>query len=153
MDDPKLFQHLTNLYNHLANESVNDVWTGSQRDAFDKTLGLSSAYNPILYRALREMGCIEVVQRGHGRKPTILKLLRNPQITEFDEWKQTAKVERPLTSRTSVSTIEQRLNLLEKRLPNIDLASWVIGVEGRLARLEGESGKTTKRKRNSNTVD
>ena len=159
MDDPKLFQHLTDLYNYLVDESYVDdatgadrTYSGSQRRTFDR-LGLSHAYNPILYRALREMGCIEVVQRGHGRKPTILKLLRNPQITEFDEWKQTEKVERPLTSRTSVSTIEQRLNLLEKRLPNIDLASWVIGVEGRLARLEGESGKTTKRKRNSNTVD
>ncbi len=157
MDDPKLFQHLTDLYNYLNEEGEEGTYSGSQRRTFEK-LKLSPAYNPILYRALREMGCIEVVQRGHGRKPTILKLVRNPQIAQFREWNQTAMVDRPLTARVSLSTIEQRLNLLERRLPTIDLVAWVIGIEGRLADIESRledmtSGKTTKRRSNSNTVD
>ena len=91
-EEPKLFQHLTALYNVLANESANDVWTGSQRKAFDK-LGLSLAMNPILYRALREMECIELVERGAGRRPTILKLVRPPQIERFVEWNRSQQTQ------------------------------------------------------------
>ena len=151
-EEPKLFQHLTALYNVLANESANDVWTGSQRKAFDK-LGLSLAMNPILYRALREMECIELVERGAGRRPTILKLVRPPQIERFVEWNRSQQTGRPLTPRTTLSTIEQRLAQLERRLPSIDLIAWVAGIEGRLADIEKErtSGKTTKRRTTRST--
>jgi hypothetical protein len=149
--EPKLFQHLTALYTLLGVESHSKdgsrYYTGSQRKTFDK-LELSSAMNPILYRALREMGCIEVVQRGAGGRPSILKLMQPPQIERFVEWNNAQHTTRDLTPRTSLSTIEQRVAQLERRLPSIDLIAWVAGIEGRLAGLEGD-GETTKRKRSS----
>jgi len=146
-NEPKLFKHLTQLYELLMDEAVDGVYSGSQRKTFDK-MELSNSMNPILYRALREMECIELVERGAGSRPTILKLVRPPQIERFVEWNRRQIDERALTPRATMSTIEQRLAQLERRLPPIDLVAWVAGIEGRLADIEKErtSGKTTKRR-------
>ena len=136
MHEPKLFKHLTALYNEYAITAHDGVFTGSQREVFDK-LELSNAYNPILHRALREMGCIEMIQRGAGPKPTILKLIQSPQIEQFREWNKTADGERSLTPRVSLDTVRQEIRLVERRLPEgIDLPKWILGVEGRLQRIE-----------------
>jgi hypothetical protein len=135
-NEPKFFQHLTDLYKYLDEEGEGGLYSGSQRRTFDR-LNLSNAMNPILFRTLREMGCIEMVQRGAGSRPTILKLIKPPQIEQFREWNLNAMSERALTTHTSSSSIQQQLRLLERRLPQgIDLPSWILGIEDRLAKLE-----------------
>lgn len=147
MNDPKLFQHLVDLYKFLDEEGEGGLYSGSQRRTFDK-LQLSDAYNPVLYRALREMGCVEMVQRGAGDRPTILKLIKPPQIEQFREWNATAKNSRSLTPRATLSTIEQDLRLLTRRLPNgVDLPQWILGIEDRLIKIESRLGDIEKERR------
>lgn len=136
MAEPRLFVHLTQLYNHLQEDAVGGLYSGSQKQAFDK-LGLSPAYNPRLFRALRELGCIETVARGTGRVPTKLRLVKPPQIEEFQEWNAYVHETRPLTSRVSLRTMQSELRQLERRLPQgVDLGGWIIGIEGRLLHIE-----------------
>lgn len=149
MADPKLYAHLSDLYNFLVEESNDgENWEGSQAQTFAK-MNLSSAYNPILYRGLRELGCIEMIERGHGPMPTKLRLLKPPQIEEFDEWREG---ERALTRRASLSTIEQDVRVLERRLPQgVDLPSWILGIENRLTAIEQRLGEMNGAKTKGNT--
>ena len=139
MAEPKFFSHLVNLYKVLEADAVEGEWVGSQREAFD-SLGLSAAYNPKLYRALRGLGCIETIVRGAGGRESRLRLIEPPQIERFREWDHDAG---RLTHRLSLSNIESRLASIEQRLPNISLADWIVSVEARLEAIEREDdGKT-----------
>lgn len=131
-----LFKHMYALYDLLYREAEGDTFTGSQRVVFDQ-LGLSPAYNSQLYRGLREMGCIEQVQRGAGKVPSILKLVHPPQIEQFNDWNRTAESARPLTRAATLRSVEAELRLLERRLPQgVSLPEWIVAIEGRLASLE-----------------
>jgi hypothetical protein len=140
--DPKLFQHIVSLYKVLSATAVDGVWEGSQREAFD-ALGLSQSYNATLYRALRELGCVEVLFRGHGPQKSRLRLISEPQIESFIVWNRNQK---PLTSRTTLRNIEERLAAVERLLPQgVSLPNWIVSVEERLSAVEKErDGKTKK---------
>lgn len=134
--ESKLFDHALKLYHLLETAAEDGVFTGNQRTVFLQ-LGLSPAYNSILYGMLRDMGCIETVQRGAGNRPSVLNLVRPPQFTQFQAVRER---ENRLTPRVNLRTLENRLYALEQRLPEgVDLAAWIIGIERRLAAVEAAS--------------
>ena len=130
---PRLFQHTLALYEKMVSESNNGEWTGSLVGVF-RSLGISQSYYSPIYKALKEIGSIEVVHSGRGGGArSRVKLHKPPTLDEF-----TAIYKSPLTSNTRYDTLERRIETLEGRMPDIDLASYIVSLEERLQTLENQ---------------
>ena len=133
----KYFEHLAALYKLLTEDHGFDedsrLWVGNQREMIAR-LGLSHSY-VALFSDLNRMDCVEKVQQGNAGKPTVLRLKKPPEIEQFGDARDAGS----LTQAPTLRTLQSRLYALEQRLPEgVDLAAWIVGIERRLAAVEGE---------------
>lgn len=140
---PKLYEHTLAMYNELRNraEPLDNGDTmrfeGSKVEAF-RAIGVSQAYYSPIFDALTELGCIEQIQRGASRLPSVILLHHPPESEDFAAIYHVA-----LTKPTPLDTIRQEVDDLRRRLPEIDVKSFIVSldarmtdIESRLARLE-----------------
>lgn len=131
-EPPRLFQHALALYNQLLSEASEEcVFEGSLVAAF-RAIGVSQSYYSVLYGALKELGCIEVVRSGRGGGASSRVILHHPPDLEAFQARYTGG----LTKREPHGILGQRLENIEGRLPNIDLHSYIVETERRLESLE-----------------
>lgn len=131
-EHPKLFDHAVDLYGRFAAKADKDgVFTGYKRDIM-QGFPVSPTYYTKVYKALLDMECILEVQTGNARQPSILRLVDVPELERFRE----VRGRKPLTRRPSITTMASDIEVLQRRLPSIDLSQYIANLEGRLIELE-----------------
>jgi len=133
-DLPKLVA----LYDALYREAKGDTFTGSVVQAYHSTQ-LPGSYYSRLFHYLTEMGCIEQVQRGTRGRPSIIRLVKTPTEEDFlSVYKPGKFTQKSLTNLKSHATLQEEVEMLTRRLPNIDLEQWIVSTEARIAELEAK---------------
>lgn len=131
---PKLFDHIVATYDELAKHALDKdgklTFEGSKVEAY-RSVNLSQSYYTPIFDALTEMGCIEQVQRGFARTPSVIVLHKRPVLSEFEGMYRGG-----LTKPTKLDTLRQQIENLDRRLPSIDLNGYIISLDQRLSELE-----------------
>lgn len=127
MDEPREFVHLTALYNELSERAEKGTYVGSMKTVLDP-LNVSHVYYTRLPMLLEKLGCIDWVQKGVGRKPGQVVLIREPSL---DDYLVKAKDKR-LTTNAAIDSIRASVTATNRRLGNIDLPRWIASVEEQL---------------------
>lgn len=135
-----LFAHTKEFYELLSKQSNEDgIYLGKIVETFG-TLNISmSHYTPIL-NALKELGCIELLERGARGRPTRIRLYDAPEQGAFD-----ALYKSDLTSDVKPATVlgeelAQRISNIERRLEGLDVKAIVVDHESRIKKLETKPG-------------
>lgn len=140
---PKLFEHATSVYNELAQRARLDNgeidgtlrFEGSKVEAF-RAVKISQMYYTPIFDLLTELGCIEQVRRGTSSQPSVIVLHKPPVLEEF-----TASHTKVLTKPTPLDTLRQQIEDMRRRLPDIDLNSYILSLDTRLSDLEARLSK------------
>jgi hypothetical protein len=121
------------LYDALKERATDDQFIGSITEVY-KTLGISNQYYSRLLHGLIESGSVEYLQRGHHKRPTIYRLIHRPTKAELGS----LDLLTPRTRRARVSEpdILRRLELLERRVRNVDIVAALQNLEKRIVALE-----------------
>lgn len=131
----KFYEHTLKLYEELdkrgkmGDDGVK-VFDGSKVAAF-RSLGISQAYYSRMFKALTELGCVEQVRRGTSHTTSILRLHHPPDPDDLKEVYASL-----LTKPDPTDTLRQEMEVLQRRLPSIDLNSFIVSVDRRLVDLE-----------------
>jgi hypothetical protein len=132
---PRQFIHLHQLYQAMVSESTDGVYEGKVVETFQR-LNISMSYYTTLFNALKELGCIELIERGVRSRPTKYRLHGSP-----DEDAYAARYASDLTggaipATISLSELEQRISNMERRLQGLEIKQVVVNFESRLSALE-----------------
>jgi hypothetical protein len=132
---PAIFGHMAAMYGELESraephENGTLRFEGSKVDAF-RGLKISQGYYSTIFDSLTEMGCIEQVRRGSGGQGSVI-LLHHPPV--FDEY--TSIYRTRLTRPTPLDMIRQQVSDMQRRLPDIDLNSFLLSLDQRLTEIE-----------------
>ena len=149
---PALFKHCEVFYAELKRLSKNrkdeatgqdiKVFEGQSMETFLEVLGKGqrSNYSPVL-KALRDMGCLEMIQRGYAQTPTMYVLHEAPTIEKFDDVVASpARLREQIPWRTMVErlqTAENNLAGLEDKVT--ELETLVLRIGGRQLHDQKES--------------
>jgi len=133
----KSYEHALALYNELFSKSGHKSghqgkFVGSITEAF-RAISVSQSYYTPLFRTLKELGCIEVLVAAHGggRRKSEVLLHFPPDPDEFAEmWRLTKR------KASAIMEQQQRIDIIERRLPDIDIATWIASTELRLEVIE-----------------
>ena len=121
---PALFEHVSTIYNAMAEEVEEDkdgnkIWTGFATHLF-KEYDLSVPYYTQVMRMLQAMDCLRQLRRGGGTAPSKWLLNQEPSMELFDaacqipgayrgsKAAQTDQMLRDLSNR--LTAVEDRLN-------------------------------------------
>lgn len=88
-----------------------------------------------VFHYLSEMGCIVEEKRGSRMAPSIVKLIHPPSLDDFNAVYESKGA---LTLPKSRATLQSELEILQRRLPDIDLPSYLASLDAKLAKLEVE---------------
>jgi hypothetical protein len=149
---PALFKHCEVFYAelHRRSEVRQDeatgldvrVFEGQSMETYLEVLGNGqrSNYSPVL-KALRDMDCLDQLQRGHANTPSMYALHEAPTIEKFDEVVATpARLREQIPWRTMIErlqTAENNLAALEDKVT--ELETLVLRIGGRQLHDEKES--------------
>ena len=129
------FERMQEVYNAMLEKSEDNLYTGAMTAAS----GVHKAHYSSIFKALREMGCIEVVHNGRGGgNPSQVLLHHAPDLVKLKEM-----YESPLTKKASRDKVSERIALIEGRLPDINITDWILSTEKRLEDLEAALREVT----------
>jgi hypothetical protein len=128
-----LHERAFELYEHMSVQSTpgrpgEHIFTGSVTDEFRKLNVAQGEYSRLL-RALKETGSVEVIQRGNAGRPSIVRLLHAPKLEEITQLTELTPAGKP-------GKLEQRVENVERRLPDIDLNRYIVSLGSRLDDIE-----------------
>jgi hypothetical protein len=132
-----LYEHALSVYNELQNRAGEPDkhgkmrFEGSKVEAY-RAVGVSQAYYSQIFDSLTELGCIEQVRRGASGHPSVIVLHYPPDPGAFAEVYRAV-----LTKPHPLDTIREELDELRRRLPDIDINSFIISLDARLTEYEG----------------
>jgi len=134
-ETPTIFYHMTRMYDELESRAALDSdgklkFEGSKVEAF-RALNVSQGYYTEIFDSLTEMGCIEQVRRGAGHQGTVIFLHHKPTMDQFTQIYRGV-----LTKASPLDTIRQQINDVNRRLPDIDLKSFILSLDQRLGAIE-----------------
>ena len=125
-----LYEHMNKMYLYLDDNATENVFEGSKVEAF-RALKISQAYYTPVFDSLTELGCIEQVQRGNSGRPSRIVLHKPPDLDEFNE-----RYTKLLTTPKPHDTLQQQIDDVRRRLPDIDLNSYIVSLDNRLTDIE-----------------
>lgn len=142
---PKTQAYANKLYAHFASKSVTKVvdgkplaiWEGSLTKTCAE-LGIPRGTERRVVKPLEAMGCVEIVQRGVGRYPSVLVLNYPP--TE-DRWSEVS--DQPLTGKRSYDTLARDVEEIKRQLGGANLSEVLRDHHDRLTALEQQDRKGT----------
>jgi len=129
-----MFDQMKQLYAAMERRAEDGMFVGSTVEVFRNALptASSSAYVR-LFDLLEVAGFAQRLERGNRYKPSTVKLIKTPS---WDEFKSLDASKIDLTKPPSSATLANRLSLVERRLPSIDLPRYIENLEGRFSLLE-----------------
>jgi hypothetical protein len=135
IEPPASFRYLLQLYEAMQAQAVDSVYAGKVTETFN-SLDISMTYYTPLFNALKELGCIELLDRGVRGRPTQYKLIGAPTWEAYD-----ARYESGLTGGAKPATVpldevEQRVRNLERRLEGLDIKQVIVNHEQRISAME-----------------
>lgn len=132
--------HSNTLYAHFIKNGEKRVVDGKKLDVWighlNKTcrsLGIPKGTERRVVAPLESMGCIEILQRGAAKHPTVVLLLKPPTK------KLWADSDKPLTSRRSYDMLRVRVEEIERRLGGADIGEALLNLDRRLKVLESKT--------------
>lgn len=88
-EGPALLRHMRTIYLAMEASATYDgdegvyVWTGSLTRLFPDSGVAMSNYTRVT-KALRNMNSVQIIQRGGGAQPTMIKLIKKPNLADFN---------------------------------------------------------------------
>lgn len=145
ISNAKLLDHCTTVYRALEKRAERDgtdklVFEGSKVDAF-REAKISQGYYSLIFDVMTEAGWIEQTRRGGGRNPSLIVLHRAPVAEELEQVYLS-----PLTKSTPLDTIRQQMEVLARRLPSVDVDSFIVSLDHRLTAIEARLDKIERRR-------
>jgi hypothetical protein len=136
------FTYLTQLYEAMEAEAEDGIYKGKIVDTF-ATLSISMSYYTELFNVLKELGCIELIDRGVRGRPTRYRLHVAPTIVAYERSyaardKDLTGADRP--ARVPITELDQRIMNIERMLSGVDIKQVLADYEKRIARLEQQKG-------------
>lgn len=140
MKPETVLKHATVFYEELAKTSRNGVFTGSLTKVFTNVCELPVSYYSPVKQMLDELGCLQIIERGTRKNPSVVKLLKSPPSGDADLPESIVKsLEQPLTDRETVARLVEQVESLEawrESQRGIVLVEALRNIERRLHALE-----------------
>lgn len=133
------FTYLLQLYEAMEAEATEGLYTGKVVDTF-QSLNISMTYYTPLFNALKELGCIELLDRGTRNRPTKYRLLKQPTESAYTTRYDSGLTGTAKPATISTSELEQRIKAIERRLQGLELKQVIVNHEERIVALEKEGG-------------
>lgn len=140
MTEPAISRYARLFYDELHARSENNIFVGSITKAW-ASIGASNSYYTKVRAVLLKQECITIEARGAGGSPTVVRLLRPPEILLPED----LTTERE-AARLSAAQAEKRIEALEKRLKGVNITEALRDIETRLSKLEQTGGTNGKSK-------
>lgn len=137
--ESRKFTYIVQLYEAMVAESTKKIYEGKATETFHR-LGISMAHYSELFRILKELGSIELLDRGARGRPTRYRMHVKPTAKAYDELYAglLTKPEKPAT--IPLDEIEQRVKNLERRLEGVEVKQVLVNYEERISKLEKTKG-------------
>jgi len=140
---PRLFDHCLALYEKLDSRATiqgkgkdkQRFFEGSKLAVF-RELGISQGYYSQTFAILTELGCIEQLQKGSVARPTVIALHKPPDVDEFKGMYRSV-----LTGSSSSDTLATEIEDIKRRLPQVEINSYIVSLEKRLGELDARLTK------------
>ncbi len=140
-DQILLLEHAQKLYDAMANQAVENTYTGSLIEVYTST-GISRSHYGRLWATLRDANSIVILRKGRRALPAVVRLVRRP--TEEDVLHFTKNEDLTDSREDAIVSLQHRVATLEGRLRGLDVVEAIRNLDGRIVRLEGEvHGKKT----------
>lgn len=128
------------LYAHLAEHAVKrrvngkevDVWSGQITKTCHK-LGVPKGTERRVIAPLEQMDCIDVIQRGVAKYPSVVVLLKPPTEEMWEDY------DIGLTLRPSYDMLSQRVEGIERQLGGANIGEALLNLDQRLTALESQN--------------
>lgn len=135
-----MFDYAVALYKAMKSEAKGNTYTGKVVGTFG-SLGISMSHYSTLFNSLKELGCIELLERGVRNRPTVYRLHHAPTREAYDKLYDggLTRAEKPATIPTS--ELDKRISDIERRLKGLDLKQMFKNHEERLVTLEKGGSK------------
>jgi len=130
-------EYYTKLEENARSEVIDDIQVSVFRGQLTKLfrgMGISHSYYSKVMDALKELGCITVIQRGARGVDSVVVLNHPPDEMEFLIHRR-----QPLTSSPQAATLVARLEKLETMIGGLNVVDAVQNLDGRLKELEREA--------------
>jgi len=143
--EKRLFGYLLQLYEAMEAEatkpkgSKQKVYEGKVVTTFQK-LNISMAHYTPLFNALKELGGVELLDRGARGRPTRYRLHHPPVEDAYENLYAGALTPAAKGATILSEELEQRISNIERRLEGLDVKGIAVNFEERIARLEKAKG-------------
>ena len=138
----RMYGYALKLYEAMDKQAEDGIYTGKVVDTFNSLRISQSHYTP-LFNALKELGCIELLDRGVRGRPTRYRMHGPPDRDAYDA-RYVSSVSgltggaKPAT--VPITELEQRVATLEGRLKGLQIKEVVLNHEARIVALEKLKG-------------
>jgi len=135
----KMYGYAVQLYEAMDNQAEDGIYVGKVVDTFN-SLHISGSHYTTLFNALKELGCIELLDRGVRGRPTRYRMHGPPDEAAYDTRYESGLTagEKPAT--VSVTELEKRIATLEGRLKGLQIKQVLVNYEERIVALEKLKG-------------
>ena len=141
--ESKMFSYALALYEAMEKEADDGVYEGKVVETFNR-LRISGAHYTPLFTSLKELGCIELLERGVRGRPTRYRLHGPPREDAYENRYQAGLTNEPSPATLFLSELEQRVSNIERRLEGLDIKGIVVNYEERIGKLEKAKGGSKK---------
>lgn len=135
-NESKLYAYSLRLYQAMEKQAVDGIYEGKVVDTFH-SLHISQSHYTTLFKALKELGCIELLDRGVRGRPTKYRMHGPPDETAFDTRYESGLTAGGKPARVPITELEQRISDIEGRLKGLQIKQVIVNHEERIVALEG----------------
>lgn len=140
--EKRMFGYLLQLYEAMVKEATpknKKVYEGKVVTTF-QNLNISMAHYTPLFNALKELGCIELIDRGARGRPTRYRLHHPPVEDAYENLYAGGLTDGSKPATVPVAELEQRISNLERRLEGLDIKGMAVNFEERISKMEKAKG-------------
>ena len=144
MPEPsRLYSYAVRLYEAMDKQAVDGIYEGKVVDTFN-SLHISQSHYTTLFNALKELGCIELLDRGVRGRLTRYRMHGAPDEAAYETRYESGLTGGAKPATVPIIELEQRINNLEGRLKGLEIKQVIVNHEERIVALEKLKGGSKK---------